>query len=51
MTNDNSDDTIYPIWYIVNTQKHNCTYTDLELASSVTFSSFAKNCLSSGTSG
>lgn len=28
-----------------------CTYTDLELASSVTFSSCAKNCLSKGGSG
>lgn len=28
-----------------------CTYTDLELVSSETFSSCAKNCLSKGTSG
>lgn len=41
----------HPIWYITNSGKDYCTYTDLELAPSVTLSSFAKNCLSSGTSG
>lgn len=53
MTNANSDDSLvsHPIWYISNSGKDNCTYTDLELALSVTLSSFAKNCLSSGTSG
>lgn len=53
MTNANSDDSLmsHPIWYISNSGKNNCTYTDLELAPSVTLSSFAKNCLSSGTSG
>lgn len=35
----------------LNNVLDSCTYTDLELVSSVTFSSFAKNCLSKGTSG
>lgn len=53
MTNANSDDSLmsHPIWYISNSGKDNCTYADLELAPSVILSSFAKNCLSSGTSG
>lgn len=53
MTEANSDDSLmsHPARCTSIGGKHNCTYTDLELASSVTLSSFAKNCLSSGTSG
>lgn len=44
----------YPLTDHIHRVQHipeQCTYTDLELVSSVTFSSFAKNCLSKGTLG